>query len=215
MKTLTIYILFICSIFATHAQTTIWYNGVELKHGDLLFVGAKTESLSGAINRVTQRTDSIAFDHVGLIEVVDGIPYLLHASDKNGSDREVLDSVTKFHKERLFAVYRVNNEYQFAIANAVQKAHQMLGKPYNKSFVLNDSSYYCSDYVERAFREVGLFDLEPMTFINPKTGKFDDFWVKFYDRLGMVVPEGEMGCNPNGLAASDKIFKVGTLDFQN
>lgn len=214
MKKLTYLILFICSILATNAQTTTWYNGVELKHGDLLFVGAKTESLSGAINRVTQLTDSAAFDHVGLIEVVDGIPYLLHASDKNGSDREPLDEVTKFHKKRLYAVYRVNSEFQLAIADAMQKAHQMLGKPYNKSFVLNDSSYYCSDYVERAFREVELFDLEPMTFINKETGKFDEYWVKFYKWQGIPVPEGELGCNPNGLAASNKIHKVGTLQFE-
>ncbi|UZJ63544.1 hypothetical protein OKW96_13685 [Sphingobacterium sp. KU25419] len=50
-----------------------------------------------------------------------------------------------------------------------------------------------------------------MTFINPSTGKIDDFWKNFYQKQGLEVPEGKLGCNPNGLAASDKIIKIGHL----
>jgi len=41
-----------------------------------------------------------------------------------------------------------------------------------------------------------------MTFINPKTRKIDDFWISFYKKQNLEVPEGQPGCNPNGLAAS-------------
>jgi hypothetical protein len=29
--------------------------------------------------------------------------------------------------------------------------------------------------------------------------------------MGIEIPEGQAGCNPNGMAASDKIEKVGNL----
>jgi hypothetical protein len=50
-----------------------------------------------------------------------------------------------------------------------------------------------------------------MTFINPKTGKTDDFWINFYQQKNMEVPEGKLGCNPNGLAGSDKLIKIKKL----
>lgn len=184
---------------------------MKLEQGDLLFVGAQAANLSGAINRVTQRTDSASYDHVGLIDIVKGKPYLLHASGKKGSARELLDSVTKNDENRLYVVYRIDSTYKDAIAQAIATAQQMLGKAYNWSYVLNDSSYYCSDFVERAFRHVSLFELEPMTFKNPKTGDFDQYWLQFYEKQGISIPEGKLGCNPNGMAASRKIRKVGVL----
>ncbi|PRD45020.1 hypothetical protein C5745_18655 [Sphingobacterium haloxyli] len=185
---------------------TIW-------HGDLLFVGAQSKNLSGAINRVTQRTSSAAFDHIGLIEIAHGLPHILHASSKKGSVKEPLDSLLKNNHDddRLFAIYRIDSIYQNAIPEAIARARQMLGKPYNWSYTLNDSSYYCSDFVERAFRHIALFQLEPMTFKNPKTGDFDEFWKIFYANQGLEVPEGELGCNPNGMAASRHIHYVGSF----
>ena len=50
-----------------------------------------------------------------------------------------------------------------------------------------------------------------MTFIDPKTGKTNAFWEKFYQDKNLKIPEGEPGCNPNGLAASDKLEKIATL----
>ncbi len=40
----------------------------NIQNGDLIFVGAQTEELLGAINRVTKiNDDNQIFDHVGLI----------------------------------------------------------------------------------------------------------------------------------------------------
>ena len=211
MKKVTILLVLIFNILTLHAQDSIIYKGVTICQGDLLFVGAETENLSGAINRVTQRADSISFDHVGLIEIVNGIPHIIHASSSKGSVKEPLDSL---NKEQLCVIYRVDNEYYSAIPEAIIKANQMLGKPYNWSYKLNDSSYYCSDFIERAFRHIKLFDLEPMTFKNPKTGSFDDFWINFYKKQGIKIPEGELGCNPNGMANSPKIHRIATLYSQ-
>lgn len=179
-------------------------------------MGAKTDQLSGAINRVTQREAEASFDHLGILETDRGQLYILHASTEKGSVREPLDSLVNRarSKEKQLVVYRLTEEAQASIPRAIAVAKSLLGKPYNWTYVLNDSSLYCSDYVERAFRHAGLFQLEPMTFIDPATGQTDAYWVEFYKKLGMDVPEGQPGCNPNGLAASEYLMKIGELEAE-
>lgn len=213
IKQVLVFIAWISQIFFVHAQDSVDYQGITIRQGDLLFVGAQAENLSGAINRVTQRTDSISFDHIGIIEIVQDVPYLIHASGSKGSVKEPLDSLTARPDIRRYVVYRIDSTYKNAIPEAIRKANQMLGKPYNRSYILNDTSYYCSDFVERAFRHIGLFKLEPMTFKNPMTGLFDDFWIKFYARQGIEIPEGQPGCNPNGMAACPHIYRIGSLQY--
>ena len=206
--------ILIVHVFCLAAQESETYRGLTIRTGDLLFIGAQSENLSGAINRVTQRRDDISFDHVGIIELSNGKPYLIHASSKKGSVREPLDSIVteKSEYRQLFTIYRPDALYQDSIPKAIQKAHALLGKPYNWSYKLNDNSYYCSDFVERAFRHMGFFTLEPMTFKNPKTGEFDPFWEAFYADLGMQIPEGELGCNPNGMASNSAIHRIGSFE---
>lgn len=213
MMKFTLLFLFITFQAFVFGQEPLSYRGVALYSGDLVFVGAQREHLSGAINRVTQRTADVSFDHVGLIELAEGQPYVLHATGSKGSVREPLDSLLKRgeQKETTFVVYRVSEVFRAAIPEAIERARSMLGKPYNWSYVLNDTSYYCSDFVERAFRPVSLFSLEPMTFVNPQTGKVDDFWLVFYEKLGIEMPEGKLGCNPNGLAANEHVQRIGVF----
>lgn len=193
--------------FAQHLKLT------NLKNGDLIFVEAEREHLSGAINRVTQRDTNSSFDHIGLLEYDQGNFFVLHASSKKGSIREGIDSFYQTQKKEHnhLVVYRLKEAYQHTIPQAISTAKLLLGKPYNWSYILNDSSLYCSDFIERAFRHGHIFQLEPMTFINPATGQIDSFWRDFYQKQGLEVPEGELGCNPNGLAASEKLVKIGDL----
>lgn len=214
----SVFLLLLCLTFSRIptliAQQSIPYLNLNIQNGDLLFVGAQEEHLSGAINRVTQRNSDISFDHVGIIEICDSSAYILHAIGKKGSVREPLDSLvlSETSQNRRFAVYRLADADQNSINQAVITSKTLLGKPYNWSYVLNDTSYYCSDFVERAFRHAGIFELEPMTFIDPGTQKTDTFWADFYQKLDMDVPEGQMGCNPNGLAANEKLKYIGYLE---
>ncbi|QBA23813.1 hypothetical protein EU348_05770 [Chryseobacterium indologenes] len=184
---------------------------VDIKNGDLLFVTAKETGLSGAINNVTQQQKTASFDHIGILEKKGRKMFVLHAAPKGGSQRQDLKDFIKDQKEegQEVIVYRLKPEYQKAIPEAVKKAHSMLGKPYNFNYILDENSYYCSDFVERAFRDEHIFKLEPMTFIDPKTGKTNTFWEEFYTKKNLKVPEGEPGCNPNGLAGSDKLERIG------
>ncbi|KMQ65860.1 hypothetical protein ACM46_07610 [Chryseobacterium angstadtii] len=185
----------------------------SLKNGDLLFVTAKETGLSGAINNVTQKQKEASFDHIGITEKQGSHWYVLHAAPKGGSQKQELASFLKDQSDdgQKVIIYRLKPEYQKSIPQALKKAESMLGKPYNFNYILDENSYYCSDYIERSFRESSIFKLEPMTFVDPKTGKTNEFWTEFYKKKNLPVPEGEPGCNPNGLAASDKLERVGEL----
>ncbi|WP_262151812.1 YiiX/YebB-like N1pC/P60 family cysteine hydrolase [Chryseobacterium foetidum] len=185
----------------------------DLKNGDLLFVTAKNSGLSGAINNVTQKKETEKFDHIGILEIKNGQYSVLHASPENGSNRQNLKDFIKDQKEdqQNIVVYRLKPEFQKTISKALSNADLMLGKPYNFNYILDENSYYCSDFIERAFRENQIFKLEPMTFKDPKTGKTNEFWQDFYNKKNLKVPEGELGCNPNGLAGSDKLIRIKEL----
>jgi len=189
------------------------YNTSILENGDLLFVPAVETGLSGAINNVTQTEKKTSYDHIGIVKKESDHLYVLHAAPKGGSQKQKLNQFLKEQTKQgqKIDVYRLKSEYHHAIQNSVSTAENLLGKPYNFNYILDENSYYCSDFVERAFRENQIFTLEPMTFIDPKTKKTNAFWEKFYQDKNLKVPEGEPGCNPNGLAASEKLSKVGEL----
>lgn len=189
------------------------YQKAELRNGDLLFVTAKETGLSGAINNVTRKQEEASFDHIGIAEKENGHWYVLHAAPKGGSQKQELKNFLKDQSDegQRVIIYRLKPEYQKTIPAALIKAEAMLGKPYNFDYILDENSYYCSDYIERAFRENHIFKLEPMTFKDPKTGKTNEFWESFYQKKNLQVPEGEPGCNPNGLAASEKLDRIGKL----
>ncbi|WP_336732017.1 YiiX/YebB-like N1pC/P60 family cysteine hydrolase [Chryseobacterium sp. VD8] len=208
LKVFTVFFLFFLIIACKNSQVS------GLKNGDLLFVTAKETGLSGAINNVTQKQKNASFDHIGIVEKSkDGI-FVLHAAPKGGSQKQEIKDFLKDQSEegQRIIVYRLKSEYQKSIPSALEKAESMVGKPYNFNYILDENYYYCSDFIERAFRQDHIFKLEPMTFIDPKTGKTNVFWEEFYQKKNLKVPEGELGCNPNGLAASEKLERIMELN---
>lgn len=184
-----------------------------LENGDLLFVTAKSTGLSGAINKVTQQQENVSFDHIGILENSRSGAFVLHAAPKGGSQRQDLKS---FLEEQAgdgqrVVVYRLKPQYRKTIPGALDKARSMLGKPYNFNYILDENSYYCSDFIERAFRKDHIFELKPMSFKDPQTGMTNTFWEEFYRKKNLKVPEGEPGCNPNGLAGSEKLVRIREL----
>ena len=187
----------------------------NIQNGDLIFVGAQTEELSGAINRVTKINDETNFDHVGLIEKTADSIFVLHAAPMGGSQREEIHHfyTSQSEKKNKIVIYRLKNEYQSTIPYAITKAKTMLGKPYNWLYILNDDELYCSDFLESAFCDDKVFELIPMNFKNKETGIIDKFWIDFYRKKGKEVPQDEAGTNPNQLATSEKLIKVGEVKF--
>ena len=208
------------SKFLILALVLLWCIGcasnlkTDLKNGDLLFVTAKSSGLSGAINEVTKTNEQQQYDHVGMVELEGFEPFVLHAAPKGGAQRQKLADFIRDQKNegQVVVQYRLKDSNPVMIQDAILEAKRMLGKPYNFDYILNDNSYYCSDFIERAFRKYEVFKLEPMTFKDPKTGETNSFWKEFYKKKNLEVPEGELGCNPNGLAASEKLMKINILN---
>lgn len=186
---------------------------IELQSGDLLFRETTSGNISKAIDKVTQTSEATHFSHVGLVEVSDAGIQVLHASPEGGtcmiSLKEFLhpegDSVTVI-------AYRLKKDLQKAIPEALKKARQMLGKPYNFSYILSDTAHYCSEFIYLAFASDSVFVLNPMTFKDPKTNDFFPIWVEYYQKMGLEIPEGMPGCNPNGLAASVNLERLGKIN---
>ena len=186
---------------------------IKLQSGDLLFREKSSENISEAIDQVTQTTAATHFSHVGLVEVTDTGVVVLHAYPEGGTCIVSLNEFLhpKGDSVRVIA-YRLKKEGQKAIPTAIQKAHSMLGKPYNFSYVMSDTAHYCSEFIYLAFAADSVFKLEPMTFKDPKTGTFPAAWVQYYQKMGIEIPEGQPGCNPNGLAASEKLERLGKIE---
>jgi len=186
---------------------------IKLQTGDLLFREKSSENISEAIDRVTQTTAATHFSHVGLVEVTDTGVVVLHAYPVGGTCMISLNEFLhpKADSVRVIAS-RLKEEGQKAIPAAIQKAHSMLGKPYNFSYVLSDTAHYCSEFIYLAFAADSVFKLEPMTFKDPKTGTFPAAWVEYYQKMGIEIPEGKPGCNPNGLAASERLERLGKIE---
>ncbi|WP_379654025.1 YiiX/YebB-like N1pC/P60 family cysteine hydrolase [Pseudoxanthomonas sp. UC19_8] len=193
--------------FALSAQA-----GVRAKDGDLLFVTAARTGLSGAIDDATAKQGQPSYDHVGLVAHDGRTQVVLHA-DEEGSRaqplEEFLDQARA--KQRQVVVYRLKREQRAAIPDAIAQARTLLGKPYNFTYVQNEDSYYCSDFIERAFRAHHVFALQPMNFKNPQTGQISQYWVDFYRGKGMAVPQDAPGTNPNDMSASPALARIGVL----
>lgn len=176
----------------------------EFQDGDLLFIKADSKPILSAINEVTQTDKKTTFDHVAIVQIYKGNPFVLEASSKYGTRRipltDFLDEQnTKVH------LYRLNPEFTKYMMLIWHNAENLLNKPYNFSYIRNDSSYYCSDFIYTLFEEDKAFELNPMTFKDPKTNEFNSHWEKYYDSLAIEIPEGQLGCNPNGMAASPNL----------
>ena len=185
---------------------------IQLQNGDLLFTGTETQmdtnNFSNAINSVTQTGKETNYTHVGIVEMDEKGIWVIHASPEKGVFCDSLETFLK-EEERIF-VYRLKPEYRHSIPQALKKSRAYYGQPYDYSYLLNDSSQYCSGLMYRLFESAGIFQLNPMNF-KDMSGDFHPFWVEHYKKMNIEIPEGAPGCNPNGMAASAAIYFVGKL----
>ncbi len=194
------------------AKTARW--NISLHTGDLLFCSTTSGELSKAIDQATQTVNKTHFDHVGIVELAEGSVWVLHAAPKKGVSREPIESFLSTGEEPVnVTAYRLRNQYSKAIPAAIQNAGALLGQSYNFSYRMNNSGYYCSEYIYEIFKADSIFTLNPMTFKDPENGEFLPGWVEYYKKLKMDVPEGEPGCNPNGLSSSGKLDRIGVLSL--
>jgi hypothetical protein len=184
----------------------------DLITGDLLFLTHPSCNLSKAIDQTTQTGKETHFSHIGMVERDGDEIKVFHSTPKNGVFCEPLDQFLHLEeKEVAVAVYRLKDQYLNAIPQAIESAQQILGETYNHSFLITNPGYYCSEFIYKIYAPDEIFHLYPMTFKDPGNGEFIPVWIEYYSKLGISIPEGEPGCNPNGMAASDKLELIGVL----
>ena len=199
-------ILFIFSSFTGLTQS------FQYQTGDLLFQDLDCGDLCDAIECVTPQVQGKHFSHVGMVYIVQDSVWVVEAIEKDVH----LTPLNKFLQRQLDSndhpkviVGRLKKAYSDLNARAVAFAVMQHGKLYDNAFLQDNGKYYCSELVYEAYKEANqqraFFNLYPMTFKDPATGKTHPAWKSYFKELGMKVPEGKLGCNPGSIAISDAV----------
>jgi hypothetical protein len=186
-------------------------NDTSVRHGDLLFVGSSGSELGNAITDVTKNDKAKDYSHIAMaFEKGDSI-FVIDATTKYGVSVRPIEQFIKEEatSENTIDVFR-SQLSKGQIDAAVQKISPYLGRPYNHAYLLSDTAFYCSQLIHDAFAAYSVFEMEPMTF--KSEGETLEFWKEYYEELGVAIPEGVQGCNPNGMAADEDIIFIGNID---
>ncbi len=182
-----------------------------IKTGDVIFrEPISINQLSEAINEVTQTQKVTNYTHMGICFIENDSVKVIHSDADLGVVIQSLNTFlkpsdsTKYNAD----VYRINDLKVSQATNVIHNAKALVGEPYNTTYIFEDEGYYCSEFVYEAFKDHQVFQLEPMTFKDPKTNKFHEGWVTHYKELNIEIPEGKLGCNPNGMANNKQLTLV-------
>lgn len=202
-------LLFIIILFCFEAKS----QEIKLQKGDFIFQNLHCGSLCDAINAVTSEVQSFNFNHMGLVVFEGEKTFVIEASGT--AVRKVsLEEFLSKSKEPHY-VGRLTEQHQRLIDKAIVFAEKQLGVPYDDAFIYDNGKYYCSELIYDAFKEAQggspLFKLEPMSFSHPVSNEILPEWLAYYENLGIQVPEGELGCNPAGMANSEYVKLLGKL----
>lgn len=199
-----------------------------LQKGDLLFQDLDSSPLCDAIEIVTPGYKGANLSHVGII-IEDEIPFCTNPDSKfedkyfynikqNVKVLEALPGGVKITKLDSFLnrsfdnennpkviVARVKKQYKHNINDAISFLKKKIGAQYDHAFIINNNMYYCSEIIYEAFLNDSIFELKPMTFLNPETGDTLQVWKDYYTDLGMKIPQNEPGINPGIMSLSENI----------
>ena len=167
-----------------------------LRSGDLIFVGLPSDTQAGE--------DSMSS---AIAEVADDGVWIIDATLRHGVDRHPLDTfLTDFTRHDgsypAFLVKRLKDPGR--AAECIQKAKAFLGEPYDSVFLADNGAHYCSELVRDSYRSADggyLFEQQPMNWKNDQ-GEIPAYWERLFAGMGMAVPQGEPGTNPQEMARS-------------
>ena len=193
-------------------QTLIGSQTFTLQNGDLLFQDSDCGEFCDAIEKVTEGYKGANLSHIGMVILSKDGPQVIEATTKGVVITDLKTFLSRSNDKNgdsKVIVGRVNETHSELIPDAVQYAQYLLGKKYDHVFDIKNDTYYCSELVYEAFKYANggeeLFQLYPMTFIDPETNETFGIWSNYYSELGKSIPEGKPGLNPGGISKSDEI----------
>lgn len=184
--------------------------GENLQDGDLVFVCADTAGMDAAISEATSNDNAVNYSHVGIIECTrDSGVFVIDATPIYGVSRH---SLREFRAENgelhFYRIERYNKGKEW-----VENAKRHIGDPYDFYFRPDNGKFYCSELVEKccvAPDGTPIFEPKPMNFQSPG-GTIPEYWVNLFDSLGVEVPQGVPGTNPNDLVKSGMLERLESL----
>ena len=203
--------LIIVSVLVSCSNNDITSKNFKLKQGDLLFQDLDCGPLCDAIEKVTKGYKNANFSHVGLVAKTNENGLCVIEAISKGVSLTPIDTFLNrsfdSNKKPKVVVGRLKPKYEKTINIAIEKAMKLKGKPYDDIFIINDSTYYCSELIYEIFsyNNEPIFKLNPMTYKNPETNKTFIVWQKYYNKLKVEIPEGKPGINPGSISRSNAI----------
>jgi hypothetical protein len=180
----------------------------QYQNGDLLFQQLQCGELCDAIHKVTVGIHHTNFSHVGILTLKNGKMEVIEAIDKDVHTTPLEVFLQRSVDKKglpLVAVGRLKTNDRQLANMAAANAEQYMGFDYNFIFDWNShTSLYCSQLVLKAYslNGISIFQniVQPMTFMDNKTGKFLPAWQRYFGKYAVPIPEGKPGCNPGALS---------------
>lgn len=177
---------------------------LRLKPADLLFV--KTIPNDGDEFAAAISESTGAYSHVA---IATSETTVIHATPKYGVIEETLaDFLSEHAQVECFRMLDID------APTVLVEAKKHLGKPYNNSFYPDADGFYCSQLVVAAFANQVKLPESVMSFGSKET-LISDYWQAYFDKLGLAVPVGKLGSNPEELATYSGLEYIGTLSDAN
>jgi len=186
-------------------------NEHQFREGDFIFQDLDCD-ICDAIEIVTRKVSSpYSFSHVALVVKINEQFVALEAIGDKVQITSIKQFVNRSKNEQgqnKIVHARLKKNFLPLTEKAIAFAKMQIGKPYDDAFTYGQETYYCSELIYDAYQYAQngkpFFELSPMTFKNPATNTYFDAWKKYYEKLGMPIPEGAPGCNPNGIFEEEK-----------
>ncbi len=190
------------------ATCIITLQGCHKKHkiqsGDIIFRGNYNDGISQAINDVTKTSNNKSYSHMGICMKENNSIQVYHATPEKGVCKvPLMDFCNPDDKFYYSDIYRLTGKDipLNLIQNEIMKH---MGEDYDSTYVIENPGMYCSEFIYEIFNPLHIFELQPMTF-KTNDGTMNKTWIEYYNKLGIDIPEGKPGCNPNKMSQNNNL----------
>ncbi|MCL2435581.1 MAG: hypothetical protein FWD09_05525 [Lentimicrobiaceae bacterium] len=185
----------------------------KFNSGDLIFVSSETSDFEKSIVEVTKSENkALNFSHVGIINVTDSGIFVVEAAPEKGVVYTSLQVFKDENQNGVLYVGSLKSAYKKYANNALSRACDHLGKGYDYAFDFENDLYYCSELVYDAYTyasgDFQFFETSDMSFKKEGADEVLPYWVSYFEKLNISVPEGKLGVNPTGIGRSDKLRRL-------
>lgn len=185
-------------LMTTFIMTAASCTTSKLLPGDLLF------HVSPHPNAITSVTSGMV-DHVAVVISSDTV---IEAVGQG----VVLTPISELlHQEGQYQHARLRKKFDWE--RTLNNLKTYLGKPYDKLYLPDNDSIYCTELVQISFvnkKGQRIFAPIPMSF-HDESGHITAYWRNFYQQYHMEVPEGQPGTNPNEMILRPELRSLGIL----